>query len=288
MLALSASDLGATSSQPSSDLAQSAIFHRILAIKSFNRALSTGLHSLEDGNAMLATCYILLYQSTLIDEGLSEYLTFVRGCVLVPLQMDCRGLKFLFQNLLNNDEIEMTRPYLESMPEIDLRPVDAACASLEALAPVCERESEKMIREYTLEIVRSFYLSSCDGTNSPFVMEKYNVDIVQLGYMAWLKGSVTFSCRISHADFVTLIDPSNHVGQLLLSHLVAVQTLLAPVSLDERGSRKSLQFANGMVRWLELLHANIEPRMRSYYEWPIKRAKELREWLQYERASKKT
>ncbi len=237
---------------------------------------------------MLATCYILLYQSTLIDEGLSEYLTFVRGCVLVPLQMDCRGLKFLFQNLLNNDEIEMTRPYLESMPEIDLRPVDAACASLEALAPVCERESEKMIREYTLEIVRSFYLSSCDGTNSPFVMEKYNADIVQLGYMAWLKGSVTFSCRISHADFVTLIDPSNHVGQLLLSHLVAVQTLLAPVSLDERGSRKSLQFANGMVRWLELLHANIEPRMRSYYEWPIKRAKELREWLQYERASKKT
>jgi hypothetical protein len=99
-----------------------------------------------------------------------------------------------------------------------------------------------------------------------------------------LKGSVIFSCHISHAEFLTLIDPSNLVGQLLQSHLVAVQTLIGPVLLDERGSRKAVQFVNGMVRWLEVLHANIEPRMRSYFEWPIKRAEQLREWSQRERA----
>ena len=115
-------------------------------------------------------------------------------------------------------------------------------------------------------------------------MQKYNADIVQLAYIAWLKGSIIFSCRISHAEFLTLIDPSNLVGQLLLSHLVAVQTLMAPINLDERGNRKALQFLNGMVRWLEVLHASIEPRMWSYFEWPIKRAEELRGWLQRERA----
>jgi hypothetical protein len=284
MLALSASDLVTTSSQPSSELVQSAMFHRIIAIKSLNRALSAGLHSLEDGNAMLATCHILVYQSTLMDEGLPEYLTFVRGCVLVSLQMGSRGLKFLFQNLFSDDEIEMARPYLQHMPAVDLRPVDAACASLEALAPLCERESEKTMREQTLEIVRKFYLSSCDGTNSPFWMQKYNTDIVQLAYMTWLKGSIIFSCRISHVEFLTLIDPSNRVGRLLQSHFVAVQTLMAPITLDERSSRKASQFANGMVRWLDVLHADIEPKMRSYFEWPIKRAEELREWLQRERA----
>jgi hypothetical protein len=178
MLALSASDLEATSSQPSSELVQSAMFHRTLAIKSLNSALSTGLHSIEEGNAILATCYILVYQSTLMDEGLSEYLTFVRGCVLVPLQMNCRGLKFLFQNLLSDEEIEMSRPYLQRMPAVDLRPVDAAYASLEAFAPLCEREPEKLMREHTLEIVRKFYLSSCDGTNSPFWIQIYDADIV--------------------------------------------------------------------------------------------------------------
>ena len=168
MLALSASDIGATSSQHSFELAQSATFHRIVAIKSFNRALSTGLHTFEEGNAMLATCFILLYQSTLIDEGLSEYLTFVRGCVLVPLQMGCKHLKFLFQNLLSDDEIEKTRPYLQGMPAVDLRSVDAAYASLEDFGPFCEREAEKKMHERMLELVRSFYLSSCDGTKSPF------------------------------------------------------------------------------------------------------------------------
>lgn len=110
-------------------------------------------------------------------------------------------------------------------------------------------------------------------------MQRYNADIVQLAYIAWLKGSIIFSCRISHAEFLALIDPSNLVGQLLLSHMVAVQTLMAPIILSERGSRKTLQFVNGMVRWLEVLHPSIEPRMRSYLEWPIKRAEELRSAL---------
>ena len=63
-----------------------------------------------------------------------------------------------------------------------------------------------------------------------------------------------------------------------------MQTLLAPISIDERGIGKALQFVNGMVRWLDVLHANIEPSVRKYFEWSIKRAEELRVWFQRERA----
>jgi hypothetical protein len=168
MLALSASDIEATSSQHSSELAQSATFHRTLAIQSFNRALSAGLNNFEEGNAMLATCFILSYQSAMIDEGLAEYLTFVRGCVLIPLQMGSKHLKFIFQNLFTEDEIEKSRPYLQDMPAVNPRSVDAAYASVEAIGPLCEREAEKNLQEVLLELVRSFYLSSCDGTKSPF------------------------------------------------------------------------------------------------------------------------
>lgn len=177
----------------------------------------------------------------------------------------------------------MTRPYLQSMPAIDLSPVDAACTSLEAFAPLCERESEKMMREQTLEILRKFYLSSCDGTKSPCRCSNTMLTH-QSAYLAWLKGSIIFSCSINHAEFLNLIDPSNVVGKLLLSHFVAMQTLLVPISRDERGNRKALQFVNGMVRWLDVLRANLEPSIRKYFEWPIKRAEELREWFQSERA----
>jgi len=287
MLAISASDLEASSRQPPSELTQTAISYRVLAIKSLNSALSTGIHSPEDGNAMLATCYILLYQSIFIDEGLPEFLTFVRGCVLLPIHMDCKGLKFLFQNVLTEDEIEMTRPYLQSMPPIDLSSVDAACASLEAFAPLCKRELENMMREQTLEIVRKFYSSSGDGTKSPCRCSNTMLTH-HLAYLAWLKGSITFSCTISQAEFMILIDPSNLVGKLILSHFVAMQTLQTPIIVDERSSRMALQFANGMVRWLDVLHANLEPSIRKYFAWPIKRAEELRGWFQRGRALAQT
>ena len=85
MFALSASDIEAALSQHSSELIQSAMSHRILAIKFLNRALSTGLRIFEEGNAMLATCYILVFQSTLMDEGLAE-------CCQIATGFKCRHI----------------------------------------------------------------------------------------------------------------------------------------------------------------------------------------------------
>jgi hypothetical protein len=115
-------------------------------------------------------------------------------------------------------------------------------------------------------------------------MQKCNADIIQLAYMAWMKTYALFSYHISHADFQTFIDPSNSVGQLLQSHLVAIQTLMTPVVLDERLDIKASQLVNGMIKWLGVIHANIEPGMRSYFDWPIKRANDVQEWHQCERA----
>jgi hypothetical protein len=233
---------------------------------------------------MLATCYSLIFQSTLIDEGHPEYLTFVRGCVLVAVQMGCKGLKFLFQNLHNNDEFEMVSPHLQGTPAVDLGPIDAAYTSLEAFGPLCKRESERKFHACLLEFVCNFYLSSHDGMKSPFWMQKYNADIAQLVCTAWMKANVLFSYSMSHIDFQTLVDPSNPVGQLLQSHLIAVQTLMTPIGLDERGARKAAQFVNGMIRWLGAIHANIEPGMSRYFKWPIERAEEVQQCYLRKRA----
>ena len=93
---------------------------------------------------------------------------------------------------------------------------------------------------------------------------------------------------MSHADFQTLIDASNPVGQLLQSHLIAVQTLMNPVGLDEQGDRKASQLVSGMVRWLGAIHANIEPGMRRYFEWPTERAEEVRQYYLRKRALAET
>jgi hypothetical protein len=167
MLALSASDIEAASTQHSSELTQSAIYHRILAIRLLNCALSTGLHSFEEGNAMIATLFNLVFQSMFIDEGHSEYLTFIRGGALVAIQMGSKGLKSLFQNLVSIDGFEMVGPELQGSEAIDLGPIDAAYASLAAFGPLCKRESEKKLHGLLLELVCNLYLSLRDGMKSP-------------------------------------------------------------------------------------------------------------------------
>jgi hypothetical protein len=104
-----------------------------------------------------------------------------------------------------------------------------------------------------------------------------------LAHLAWLKGSVIFSCHINHADFIDLIDESNEVGNLLLSHFVAVQTLLISIDLNGQSKKRVMQHVNGMLRWLDLLHVRQKSNARKYFEWPMKRAEELRQWIQLER-----
>ncbi|RDW77562.1 hypothetical protein BP6252_05615 [Coleophoma cylindrospora] len=129
MLALAASDLMSSAhdtSAPPPNLMSTAIAHRVKAINSLNQALSTTTLSFAQGNAMIGTCYALVFQSTLMDDGLSEYMTFIRGIVLVSIQLAVRNLRFMFENMLDNDSLAAAEPMLEKAPELDNEPARAA------------------------------------------------------------------------------------------------------------------------------------------------------------------
>lgn len=166
MLALSAAELGITE-QKSQELACSAMSHRIKAIKSLNKALSNGVQDFEEGNAMLATCYSLLFQSVLLEDGLPEYMTFIRGVVLVAGNMGARRLKFIFTSMLGTEQLQKMDPHLQGSPGINSDATNAAVESLEAFAPLCERASEKSFHGLLMKTARALSSSSRDGRRSP-------------------------------------------------------------------------------------------------------------------------
>jgi hypothetical protein len=168
MLGLSASDLTTKITQTSA-LACSAMTHRVQAIKSLNRALSKGLHTFEEGNAMLATCYVLIFQSVLLDDGLAEYMSFIRGVVLIAQNMGCKRMKFLFHSFLGMDALAQMDPHLKEGPEINPGPVNAGCKSLEAFGPLCQRDYEKNFHGSLLKTARALYTSSRNGKKSPML-----------------------------------------------------------------------------------------------------------------------
>ncbi|KAL2159135.1 hypothetical protein VTH06DRAFT_2567 [Thermothelomyces fergusii] len=41
----------------------------------------------EEGDALMATCFALTYQSVLLEDGMAEYMTFIRGIIIVAIQI---------------------------------------------------------------------------------------------------------------------------------------------------------------------------------------------------------
>jgi hypothetical protein len=80
ILALSASHLDAVTS---SGVAEQAIQHRILAVKSLNEALSVPPKTRCEQDARMAAALALAFQSSHLQDGMAEFLTMVRGCNLI-------------------------------------------------------------------------------------------------------------------------------------------------------------------------------------------------------------
>jgi hypothetical protein len=266
MLALSAADIASNEPQPS-ELACLAIAHRVKAIRALNQALSKGVQDFEEGNAMLATCYSLVFQSALMEDGLVEFMTFVRGVVLVAANMGARRMRFLFHSMLMPEQLQKMDPYLQGAPEISPQPINAAVKSLEAFGHLCVRESEKCFHALLVKVAQALYTSSRDGTMS--LIPTKEVANILPAYVGLTEVYATFAYTMSHEDFQWFINPANGIGQLLQSHFVVIQLLLSPITVHERGLRKRAKPTNSSLRWLEGIYRNIPENMRQYFAWPM-------------------
>jgi len=162
MLALSASDL-ACHSDDNMELIPTSISHRIKSIESLNRAVAAGIKSWQQGNAMIATCFTLLFQSVLLNDGLSEYLSFLRGILAIGMQMGQRRMKFVFERLWGEEQYQARAGELAAVGLIDEQLVSSACRSFEKMFPLCTTKTEIGMYGLLLSMARSLVTSSKEG-----------------------------------------------------------------------------------------------------------------------------
>jgi hypothetical protein len=171
ILGYSASDLISTS-EPG--LAEAAMAHRVKAIRAIKRALGNsaateqpGTDMFEEGNALMATCFALTYQSVFLDDGMVEYMTFIRGIVIVAIQMYVKGAKLLFGHLMGgNVQKEKLEPHISQIPLIEKSWTDRAVEGIEGLEALVDgegREVERRFWELLGEMARMLYVSSWKG-----------------------------------------------------------------------------------------------------------------------------
>ncbi|TVY85085.1 Sterol uptake control protein [Lachnellula suecica] len=257
MLALAAFDLAEHYPDSSKQLYYSAISHRVQAIKSLKAAISSGLNTFEQGNAMLATCSTLIFQSAFIDDGLTEFMAFLRGTVAVGIQMGMSRMHILFENLFGDKDVEIKDSAMKLAALVNPVLVGAALRSLEKIRPLCKSGVEIEVYGLLLSTARSLVTSSRDG------------------YMELRKVYAAFSYTMQQTNFQEFISPANKVCQLLQAHFLALQLTMTPVAKTEpEGHRKGTTKDGVTARWFASLHRDIPEELKEYYEWTL--------WVEYE------
>lgn len=231
-------------------LLAAAMVHRVKAIRAIKRALADipqrggrgdSSSFSEDGNALMATCFALTFQSVLLDDGMAEFMTFIRGILIVGMHMYMRGARFLFTNFMGEDQQELLRPFLEALPLIRSDWVDAAVASISALEPLCranpiDREYHRLI----LNIAQNLYVSSFVGSYRSFhapapcksAQHAYTVKhqtayvSISMHYSWWM--------TLPHDQFQRLVDLSaNPLSVVLATHWIALKQIMVVITETE-------------------------------------------------------
>lgn len=161
ILGLSASELMLKEPQ----LAAFAMAHRLKAIKAIKKTLADmpRNNTFEEGNALMATCFALTFQSVLLDDGMAEFMAFCRGIIITATQMWCKGVKIIFNGLSRDDQMLILKPLMEHLPTINKEWTDSAVTSIQALEPLCTQQVEVEYYELIRDVARNLYTSPFEG-----------------------------------------------------------------------------------------------------------------------------
>lgn len=291
LLGLAASEL----MQHDSSLVAPAIAHRVKAIKAIKKTLASTpkASTFEEGNALLATCYALTFQSVALDDGMAEYMTFVRGVLVVAIQMYVEDARFLFHDFLGDDQLELVRPSMERLPLIDRAWSEAARSAVLALEPLCTREVERGYYDMLLQIADALLVSSYDGACDEsclppphsISLSSPSADILSPPAYKAIAQHYSWWMQLPHEKFQQVVDPNSQVFVLLAAHWISIKQIMVTITRVERtfqtegqpqqqpqpgaspGADRDVDL--GIVRWLKYLNRELDPEYLPFNQWPL-------------------
>jgi hypothetical protein len=66
-----------------------------------------------------------------------------------------------------------------------------------------------------------------------------------------------------------MIDTSNGIAQILISHFLASHILLRPIAVEERAERDASPLYKVLESWVFRIHAELDPSLQRLHNWPI-------------------
>jgi hypothetical protein len=144
------------------DLSSIALHHRVRAIQGSASALTQTNRAGTDGDALLASCYLLTFQSSYMKDGISEFFHFVRGCSLVSHRLAEEKLPIAFFTT-EQDHNKIMEERLTDLPSINPELLDSAERYLAQLPPILDLPVHNLFFTCMTECIATVRWSSLQG-----------------------------------------------------------------------------------------------------------------------------
>ncbi|KUJ10463.1 uncharacterized protein LY89DRAFT_656240 [Mollisia scopiformis] len=230
------------------DLSSVALHHRVRAIQGSGEALTQKNRAGSDGDALLASCYLLTFQSSYMKDGIPEFFQFVRGCTLVSNQLREEKLPMAFF-LTAQDHFEFMEGRLMNLPVINPGILDGANISLDVLPPILELPVHFKFYDLLVECIAALRISSLQGYFK-FITIYQAINL------------------FDNQEFTDFSDPTNTISRILVGHFFAIQLMMLPILDREWGGRTKTTPCRMNLDWVARINDSIPSHMSYYLDWP--------------------
>lgn len=276
ILGYAASELALSEKSPF--LISAAVSHRYRAICLVRKRLMAIGADIDyvESNAILATSYLLTMQSTHHQDGLPDYMIFMRGILATASAMLSQGVRLIFSTIEEEKKTEMMAPILERLPVLpDVSTVYDALNAVTALMPLCTTPVQAQYCKKLCHAAKSLLTSSFDGTSTlctfspPCLIRMLAYKATSQIYARWIV--------LPHKAFQNLLDFSCQPVILLHSHWLALMELMSFITKYEQSFREcqptSANFATRLRPefhlWLKHLNSMVDGQHTVYNWWPL-------------------
>jgi len=263
--------------------APSGLAHRVKAISALNESLNRPCASAAEGDARFGAIMALTFQASCMPEGMTEFLSMIRGCHIIASTGMIDFNSSLFQEFTAEGYTDSIRRLIGSgglaLEPQQAKYFDDFLVSLRNLGPLCTSPLEVRFLAATERVMKQVKFCAVDGEYHCSLYSLYSslpdTDIICL-LLAFTEFTKLYALitAASNEEFGPFLDPSNYSAQLILIHFFFIEFAIGELSLGPLGERFGFR-RRAALSWLNGLLERLPDEYRSYVEWPLKHARVL-------------
>ncbi|KAJ6437397.1 glycosyl hydrolases family [Purpureocillium lavendulum] len=219
-----------------------ALHHRVVAIKLFNEQIGLPPTTTDDADALFAAIGCLLSQTTLLPDGIVEYMTLTRVAGFVVNMVTPKFPSSIFHIFTPERHVDLLLTMVDERPkDIDL--IDSFKSSLLLVERICHRTTELAFLTQLArcaDALRTSARSACG---------------------AFIAALLT-PTRFTNEEFVEFLKPGNYAGLLLTIHMLLLEYILGQACMGPSHDPKAVYRKNTVIRWTNSLAGSLPPNYR--------------------------